>query len=119
MHRRLCLSAAVIAALGGCASDAPRAGYYITPYEMTDVYGTYVLSNGDTLRITREHRRYWAEMTRTGRVEIVPVAHLVFVERAGALRYTFTTGSFDTKVHIEGTAPPNAYAAVLGSASNP
>jgi hypothetical protein len=120
MHRKLWLFAATCAAFNGCVSShEPRAGYYITPYEMMDVYGSYTLSNGDTLRITREHNRYWAEMGRTGRVEIVPVDSLVFVERAGLLRYTFTPRAFDTEVHIEGTAPPNAWAATLGSAPNP
>jgi hypothetical protein len=116
MHDRLWLCAAVCAALGGCASNAPRSGYYINPTDMKQVVGTYALSNGDTLRITREHNRTWAEMQRTGRVEIVPVAYLVFVEKAGALRYRFTQGAFDTDVHIEGTAPPTARAAMLGSA---
>jgi hypothetical protein len=120
MHRKPWLFAAVCAALCGCVSSSePRAGYYITPYEMMDVYGTYTLSNGDTLRITREHNRYWAEMHRTGRVEIVPVASMVFVEKAGALRYTFTPRPFDTEVRIDGTDPPNAYVSVLGSASDP
>jgi hypothetical protein len=117
MHRKLLLCAAACAALSGCASQTPRSGYYINPTDMKQVVGTYALSNGDTLHVTREHNRVWADMGRTGRVEIVPVAYLVFVEKAGALRYTFTQGAFDTDVHIEGTAPPNAYVATLGSAA--
>lgn len=118
MHRKLFICA-LAATLAGCASGTPHIGYYVTPVEMQQVYGTYALSNGDTLRITREHNRYWAEMQRTGRVEIVPVASLVFAERAGPLRYTFKERAFDTEVQIEGTAAPTAYAAMLGSASDP
>jgi hypothetical protein len=114
MHSKVWLCAAAMAALSGCASSTPRAGYYINPTDMKQVYGAYALSNGDSLHVTREHNRVWAEMGRTGRVEIVPVAYLVFVEKAGALRYTFYTGAFNTEVHIEGSAPPSAYTAMLG-----
>jgi hypothetical protein len=98
-----------------CSAPGPRQGYYVTPTEMIDVYGTYPLSNGDVLRITREHNRYWAETRRLGKLEIVPVDSLVFVERAGILRYTFTPLPFTTEVRIDGLGPPNAYTALLGS----
>jgi hypothetical protein len=98
-----------------CSAAGPRQGYYVTPTEMFDVYGTYPLSNGDVLRITREHNRYWAETRRIGKMEIVPVDSLVLVERAGILRYTFTPLPFTTEVRIDGLAPPNAYAALFGS----
>jgi hypothetical protein len=84
---------------------------------MLEVYGTYALSNGDTLTISREHKRYWAEMKRTGRAEIVPVASLVFVEKSGVLRYTFTPLPFTTDVRIDASEPPTALAAVLGTRS--
>jgi hypothetical protein len=116
MRTPVCISMSLLF-LAGCASTGPRQGYYITPTEMLDVYGTYALSNGDTLRISREHNRYWAETTRLGRAEIVPVDSLVFVEKAGILRYTFTPLPFATEVRIDGLAPPTAYAAVFGSAS--
>jgi hypothetical protein len=118
MRFELCLCVAAVTALAGCASQGPRPGYGAPPTVLQDVYGVYTLSNGDTLRISREHNRYWAEMGRTGRVEIVPVDDLVFVERAGPLRYTFTTRPFDTEVSIDSMAPPTAYAAVLGTAAH-
>jgi hypothetical protein len=101
--------------LGGCASNAPRQGYYITPTEMLEVYGTYALSNGDTLKIFREHRRYWAETKQAGPVEIVPVDSIVFVEKNGPLRYTFTPQPFTTGLRI--TSSSAAYATLSGSTS--
>jgi hypothetical protein len=103
--------------MAGCSSTGPRPGYYITSTEMQAVYGTYALSNGDTLRITRDHNRDWAVSNRLGRTEIVPVDSIGFVEKAGILRYTFTPLPFTTEVRIDGLAPPTAYAAVFGRAS--
>jgi hypothetical protein len=100
--------------LVACTATGPRQGYTITPTEMLDIYGAYALSNGDTLKITREHNRYWAETKRLGRIEIVPVDSLVFVEKAGILRYTFTPHAFTTEVRIDGTEPPSAWAALSG-----
>ncbi|GAB3442710.1 hypothetical protein NX773_05020 [Massilia solisilvae] len=102
--------------IAGCSAPGPREGYYLTPLETLDVVGTYPLSNGDTLRITREHSRYWAQTGRIGKVEIVPVDSLVFAEKAGMLRYTFTPLPFTTEVRIDGLAPPNAYSALLKGA---
>ncbi len=117
MHGKLWLCAAAMAALSGCASNTARSGYHITPGEMRQVFGTYALSNGDTLRVTREHNRYWADMPVTGRIEIEPVASIVFVDKPGGqLRYTFTEGAFDTDVHIVGYAPLGGPAVALGSA---
>jgi hypothetical protein len=116
MHCKLWLCAAACPALVGCASNTPPTGYYITPDEMQQVYGTYALSNGDILRITREHNRYWADMPLTGRIEIVPVASIAFVDKAGQLRYTFTQGAFDTDVHIAGYAAQGGPAVALNSA---
>jgi hypothetical protein len=103
------------ALLAGCANNAPRLGYAITPNEMLEVYGSYALSNGDTLRISREHRRYWAESTQAGRVEIVPVDSIVFVEKNGPRRYTFTPLPFTTELRI--TSSSATYAALSGSSS--
>jgi hypothetical protein len=117
-----CLLAATLTAsalsLSACSAHGPRQGYYVTPEEMLDVYGTYPLSNGDALRITREHNRYWAEMKRIGKMEIVPVDSLVFVETAGILRYTFTPLPFTTEVRIDSLGPHNAYTALFGSSSD-
>lgn len=110
-------AAALCALIAGCSAPGPREGYYVTPVDMLDVLGTYPLSNGDTLRITREHNRYWAQTGRIGKVEIVPVDTLVFAEKAGILRYTFTPLPFTTEVRIDGMAPPNAVRALTRRAT--
>ncbi|MFL6674246.1 MAG: hypothetical protein ACJ8LG_13270 [Massilia sp.] len=104
-----------LSVLAGCAGHAPgERHYYITPAEMHDVYGAYPLSNGDVLKISREHRRYWAEMNRTGRFEIVPVDSIVFVEKGGSIRLTFEPLPFTTQVQVDGVADSVAQAPVWG-----
>lgn len=101
-----------LAFLGACATQTqPDAGHYtITPNEMLEVYGVYPLSNGDVLRISREHNRYWADMKNTGRIEIVPVASIVFVEKGGHMRFTFVPLPFTTQVRVDGVGDPGATA---------
>ena len=101
----LLLLALLVLAAPSASAQAPAAGapqrhYYITPGEMLEVYGTYRLSNGEILRITREKRRYWAEMPSTGKVEIVPVDSIVFVSRDGNMRLEFRPLAFATDVNI-------------------
>jgi hypothetical protein len=98
-----------LALLGACASQAPGS-YTITPTEMQDVYGVYPLSNGDVLRVSHEHNRYWAEMHRTGRIEIVPVDSIVFVEKGGSMRFSFAPLPFTTEVRVDGVGDPTASA---------
>ena len=98
-----------LAVLGACSS--PQQHHYgITPVEMLDVYGVYPLSNGDVLKVSREHNRYWAEMKNTGRFEIVPVASIVFVEKGGGIRLTFEPLPFTTEVRVDGVGNPAATA---------
>jgi hypothetical protein len=104
------------ALLAGCAANGPRQGYYITPTEMLEVYGSYALSNGDTLKISREHRRYWVE-TRGGRVEVFPVDSIVFIEKSGLRRFTFTPLPFTTEVRIDVATNPADFAALVGNRS--
>jgi hypothetical protein len=93
-----------LALLSACASSTGH--YTITPNEMLDVYGTYPLTNGDVLRVSREHNRYWAEMRNTGRIEIVPVDSIVFVEKGGSMRFTFAPLPFTTEVRVDGVGDP-------------
>lgn len=102
-----------LALLSACASQQGE-HYAITPNEMLDVYGTYPLTNGDVLKISREHNRYWAEMNKTGRIEIVPVASIVFVEKGGNMRFTFEPLPFTTEVRVDGVG--DATATALASA---
>lgn len=98
-----------LALLGACASPQQH-HYVVTPVEMMDVYGVYPLSNGDVLKVSREHKRYWAEMRNTGRFEIVPVASIVFVEKGGSIRLTFEPLPFTTAVRVDGVGDPTATA---------
>ena len=77
-----------------------RDNYYLAPHEMLEVYGDYPLSNGETLRISREGRRYFASMPSTGKVEIMPIGSIAFVTRDRSLRFDFTPVPFSTYVWI-------------------
>jgi hypothetical protein len=105
MRKFVFFSLGGLALLAACSS-APRerTDYQVVPVEMLDIYGVYPLSNGDVLRISREGRRYWAEMRSTGRFEIVPVDSGVFVQEGGPVRLTFEPMAFATNVTISGMA---------------
>jgi hypothetical protein len=66
------------------------------------VYGTYDLSNGDFVKISREQRRYWAQMQSTGRIEIIPVAPRTFVDTSGTIRFRFMPHHWPDEVTITG-----------------
>jgi hypothetical protein len=102
--------AGVAMALAGCgapvkgppiaAAGTTHRHYHITPFEMLEVYGVYHLDNGDVLRITREHRRYWAELRSKGKIEIEPVGSIVFVTKDGGTRLEFSPQPFGTEVRL-------------------
>jgi hypothetical protein len=106
MRKFVFFSLGGLALLAACSS-APRerTDYQVVPVEMLDIYGVYPLSNGDVLRISREGRRYWAEMRSTGRFEIVPVDSGVFVQKGGPVRLRFEPLAFATDVTISGLRP--------------
>jgi hypothetical protein len=106
MRKFVFFSLGGLALLAACSS-APRerTDYQVVPVEMLDIYGVYPLSNGDVLRISREGRRYWAEMRSTGRFEIVPVDSGVFVQKGGPVRLRFEPLAFATDVTIRGLRP--------------
>jgi hypothetical protein len=117
MTGKLMKVACAFAMFGACAAQADP--YYITPNEMLEVYGVYPLSNGDVLKVSRDQRRYWAEMRHTGRIEIVPVDSIVFVEKGGKMRFTFEPKAFATDVRIEGIALRDvAFAAAYGRSNH-
>ena len=98
----------------GPSSDPRRErdNYYITPYEMLEVYGDYPLSNGETLKVMREGQRYYALMPSIGKVEIVAVGSIAFVTRDRSLRLDFTPVPFTTYVWVAraGAAPATGQA---------
>ena len=76
--------------------------YYIDPQLTSELTGVYELSNGESLRVSREVNRYVADMTSIGRMEIVPIDEDVFVERNGPVRLAFTREAFATEVTVTG-----------------
>jgi hypothetical protein len=112
MRVQTAIAALGLAGLAACAAPARQPGeppqYYIPPDELLGIYGTYQLSNGDVLKISREHRRYWAEMGATGRFEIVPRRHIVFEQKGGPMLFEFNREAFTTDVLIYGLYGPDA-----------
>ena len=95
-----CACALAIAFAGtACTTGGATHDYFITPDEMREVYGVYQLSNGDTMRVMREQRRYWIDSRQRGRKEIRAVAWMEFESVDGSLRLRFTPG-FTTLVDL-------------------
>jgi hypothetical protein len=99
------LACALALAGAACSSPTGPRTYYMTPNEMMEIYGVYHMDNGETMRVSRERRRFWAETRATGKVEIRPVASYVFetVEEAeeGRLRLKFKPIAFATDVTVD------------------
>lgn len=98
------LALAVPAAPAQTPAPAER-HYYITPEQMLEVYGAYSLSNGETLRITREGRRYFASTPSLGKIEIVAIGSIVFVSKDRSVRFAFTPRAFATDLVIDRQGP--------------
>jgi hypothetical protein len=85
----LCCTLGTLPAVAGAAEINCVARAYIPPQGAYGITGAYALSNGDTLRVSREGTRFFANMGNTGRVEIVPLDDDDFAERGGPLRFGF------------------------------
>ena len=70
------------------------------------IIGTYELSNGDNLRVSREALHYYAEMGQTGRIEIVPLDDDEFAQRGGPVRFAFNRDVTGTDVEVTGLDQP-------------
>jgi hypothetical protein len=79
--------------------------YYIAPFELLEVYGTYPLSNGEVLRVgpANAGTHAWAQLRDTERMRLVAVGPLEFVTRDGTLHLRFTAQPFATDVVVEGS----------------
>lgn len=92
------LSLAVAAALsiaGAASASAPDAAsgesvkisanrYHMEPQEFQDFQSAYHLSNGETMRFTRQVGRFYTEIKGQPRVEIYAVGPAEFITRAGS-----------------------------------
>ncbi len=104
MHMPTLLSTAVLlAALAPQATpQAGREAYHVTPVEMLEVVGDYRLDDGGRLRVSQQGRRVFAELGGA-RIEVRPVAPLVFVSGDRKLRLVFTPMAFATGVLVTRT----------------
>jgi hypothetical protein len=94
----LALFLALLAAPSVAARD-----YYIAPFELLEVYGTYPLSDGSVLRVgpANAGTRAWAQLDGMGRMALVAVGPLEFVSRDGSLHLRFAALPFRTEVEVE------------------
>jgi hypothetical protein len=97
-----------LAVLAPLASGADRDGqacryqYFVDPQLTGELTGVYDLSNGELMRVSREVSRYYAEMSTTGRIEVVPVDQDVFVQRNGPVQLVFARELSATDVVVTG-----------------
>jgi len=82
-----------VAAVASAAPDATPAGesvkisasrYHMEPQEFQDYQSSYHLSNGDTMRFSRQVGRFYTEIQGQPRVEIYAVGPAEFITRTGA-----------------------------------
>lgn len=85
-----------------------RQPHYIKPSDLAGIPGLYDLSNGDFLDVSRESRRFYAEMGRVGRMEIIPLNENEFVEKGGTLRFRFERDLPWSNVTIAGLDTPRS-----------
>lgn len=94
--------AAPVPSAKGADGQGCRPRYFIDPQLTNELTGVYDLSDGELLRVSRAVSRYYADMPSTGRIEIVPVDHDVFVQRDGPVRLAFERDAFTTGVTVTG-----------------
>ncbi len=107
-------AAAVSAAAGAAPSSTVEAATQMmtvqtiaaTPYRMptadaATLAGTYGLSNGETLRVSYERSRLFAELGER-KAELVPSGGNSFAARGSTMRLTFDQVPFATDVVVSG-----------------
>ena len=73
----------------------------LPPADAAGLAGTYGLSNGETLRVSFERSRLFAEMGDS-KTELVPAGGNSFATRGTAMRLTFDQVPFATDVTVSG-----------------
>ncbi len=96
----LLFAAPAIPSAQSVLEPADREGYYVTPVEMLEVYGVYHLNDGRILRITRDARRVWADLSGVGKIPLTPVASIAFVSPDRRMRFEFVPMAFATDVVV-------------------
>ena len=82
----------------------PGSAYKLRPVEFDGVQGTYNLANGQTLKVSAEHRKLYAEMGGN-KAELVAVAENTFVSRDEDMKLVFDQIPFATDVVVTSLAP--------------
>jgi len=80
-------NAAPASASAEAASESVKisaARYHMEPQQFLDYQSSYHLSNGDTMRFTRQVGRFYTEIQGQPRVEIFAVGPAEFITRAGS-----------------------------------
>ena len=77
----------------------PGTSYKLRPVEFDGVQGTYSLANGQTLKVTAEHRKLYAEIGQQ-KAELVAVAENTFVSRDEDMKLVFDQIPFATDVRV-------------------
>ena len=95
-----------------------KSRHYIPPDARLGIVGVYPLSNGGVLCVTREGRRYIADMGRTGRIEMVPVRATEFMEKGGPIQFIFDVDWPWIDVRIGGLDEPRPVGALSTRLTN-
>ena len=66
------------------------------------------------LRISKDARRYFADINRAGRFEIIPLSEHLFAEKGGPLRFEFNRDWPDADVVVSGLEQPRPAKPVCG-----
>ena len=77
----------------------PGSSYKLRPVEFDGVQGTYNLANGQTLKVSAEHRKLYAEIGQN-KTELVAVAQNTFVSRDEDMKLVFDQIPFATDVRV-------------------
>jgi hypothetical protein len=101
MKALLVTLAALLALLAAPVASARE--YYVAPFELLEVFGSYSLSNGDVLRVgpANAGTHAWAQLNGAERMRLVAVGPLEFVTRDGTLRLRFAALPFRTDVEVQ------------------
>jgi hypothetical protein len=98
--------------LGEIQVRAVRPTYKLTPAQIDDVKGTYVMDNGSALKITQEHRRLYAKLGDRLVTEMVAVGENRFVSPDQRMTMEYQPIAFGDQIVL-------TYPADLNVASSP
>ena len=72
--------------------------WYMNPQQLSEVQGTFLLSNGGVLRLTSARGRLYAELNHRDATELVPVAENSFVSKDREMALEYKPVAFDDEI---------------------